>query len=239
MIQSSLVAEVLKGMRVKICGITKADQGRAIAELGASALGFICVPASPRYVPPEQIASIVSEIPWIGGTKDPICDRIGVFVNARLDQICEVVTSGHLNGVQLHGDESPEFCDTLRHQIPDIEIIKALRVKTPDTLEQALIYANHVDTLLLDAYHPTLPGGTGQTIDWQWLRSFQPPCPWLLAGGLNPDNVGAAVQALCPAGIDLSSGVEKGPGDKDIDAIAKLFQRLRSLKGCDFVPQSR
>jgi len=239
LIQSGLVAKLFKGMRVKICGITKADQGRAIAELGASALGFICVPTSPRYVTPEQIASIVRQIPWIGRTNEPICDRIGVFVNAHLDQICKVITIGHLNGVQLHGDESLEFCDTLRHHLPDIEIIKALRVKTPDTLKQAIAYANHVDTLLLDAYHPTLAGGTGQTIDWQWLHSFEPPCSWLLAGGLNPDNVGAAVQALCPAGIDLSSGVEKGPGDKDIDAIVKLFQRLRSLKGCDFVPPSR
>ncbi|HAT16120.1 MAG TPA: phosphoribosylanthranilate isomerase [Microcoleaceae bacterium UBA11344] len=210
-------------MRVKICGITKVEQGIAIARLGAQSLGFICVPASPRYVSPETIRLIVEQLP-------ENVDRIGVFANSTIDNICQVVAESNLTGVQLHGDETAEYCDRLREFLPGIEMIKALRVKTSETLDTAAVYATHVDTLLLDAYHPEQLGGTGKTLDWQMLAEFRPSCPWLLAGGLRPDNVLSAIASLSDnnfSGVDLSSGVEIAPGDKDLTKVAKLFEQLK------------
>lgn len=206
-------------MRVKICGITQVDQAVAIADLGATALGFICVSSSPRYIEPLQIQQICTQLP-------PSIDRIGVFVNATLEQISYTVTLGHLTGIQLHGDEDPSFCQTLRQHLPQIELIKAFRVRTPETLNQIPTYQTCVDTLLLDAYHPHQLGGTGQTLNWQDLKSFTPPLPWFLAGGLTPDNIHRALQQLSPQGIDLSSGVERQPGDKDLEKVRRLFQTL-------------
>lgn len=212
-------------VRVKICGITKIEQGMTIAGLGAQALGFICVPASPRYVSPETIRLIVEHLP-------ATVDRIGVFANSTIENICQVVAQSNLTGVQLHGDETAEYGDRLRELLPKIEIIKALRVKTPETLDMANMYAIHVDTLLLDAYHPDQLGGTGKTLDWKMLAEFRPSCPWLLAGGLRPDNVLNAIGSFAGnnfSGIDLSSGVEIAPGDKDLTKVADLFDRLKKI----------
>lgn len=210
-------------MRVKICGITKPEQGQVIAQLGATALGFICVPASPRFVTPRQIRAVVDSL-------EVSINRVGVFADSSIEDICQVVSSGGLNAVQLHGSESPEFCIQLRQSLPGIEILKALRVRTPDSLNQAEIYANYVDTLLLDAYHPEQLGGTGQTLDWKTLQQFNPSCPWLLAGGLTPDNILDALKMVQPSGIDVSSGVERSPGDKDLDKVALLLQRILGTK---------
>jgi len=214
------------GLRVKICGITSVEQGQAIARLGATALGFICAPSSPRHVSPAQISAIVSALPRDAQTGAFLCDRVGVFVNATLETIAQTVAIGNLSSVQLHGNESPEFCDRLRQTLPTIEIIKALRVLDGETLQHAELYATHVDALLLDSYHPTLSGGTGITLNWQALQTFQPTCPWFLSGGLTPDNVLTALKLVTPDGIDLSSGVERTPGDKDLEQVARLFERL-------------
>jgi phosphoribosylanthranilate isomerase len=216
-------------LRVKICGITRPDQGKAIVDLGASSLGFICVLGTPRYVSPDQIRAIVDQVS-IESTTGKSVDRVGVFLDAPLAEICDVVTIAHLSSVQLHGTESPAFCDRLRSALPTVEIIKALRVKTPKALGQASFYENWVDALLLDAYHPNLPGGTGETLDWSALQKFRPECPWLLAGGLTPDNVKEALAIARPDGIDLSSGIENAPGDKNLEQVAKLFDRLKSFK---------
>lgn len=216
-------------LRVKICGITKPDQGHAIAEAGASMLGFICVPVSPRYVTPAQIAQVVATLPLSPDTGRPGCECVGVFVNASLEVIQETVAIAQLTGVQLHGDESPEFCRQLKQLLPDLELIKALRIPSAEALNQANLYDQAVDTLLLDAYHPTLSGGTGKTIDWGSLQHFQPTRPWLLAGGLTPDNVLEALQLTHPTGIDLSSGVELSPGIKDLQKINQLFTVLKTF----------
>lgn len=207
-------------MRVKICGITKLEQGNAIAQMGATALGFICVPSSPRYVSPGEISVAIQ------GLSQQV-DCIGVFANTTVAEICQTVTATGLSGVQLHGNESPEFCQQLRQSLPEIEIIKALRVRTTECLTNSEIYANSVDMLLLDAYHPTQLGGTGKTLDWTTLQEYKPCLPWLLAGGLTPDNIVDALSLLQPDGIDLSSGVERSPGDKDLDKVAQLFTKLR------------
>lgn len=207
-------------MRIKICGITKAKQGIAIANWGATALGFICVRNSPRYIQPSKIKAIAEQLP-------PEVDRIGVFANASQQEIKEVLIEAGLSGVQLHGDESPQFCQQLRDFLGDeIELLKALRIKTPAVLLTMDRYQSCVDTLLLDAYHPQALGGTGKTLDWESLKQFNPNLPWLLAGGLTPNNVTQALSLVKPDGIDLSSGVERSPGDKDLVKVAQLLTEL-------------
>ena len=208
-------------MRVKICGITKPDQGKAIASMGANALGFICVPASPRYVTSSQIRAVREQLP------DNV-ERIGVFANSTITEIKQIVAEADLTGVQLHGDESPDFCVQLRQDLPQVEIIKALRVQNSQALEQLDIYTSYVDTLLLDAYDPQQLGGTGKTLDWDTLQAFNPKCDWLLAGGLTPFNILEALSQVKPNGIDLSSGVERNPGDKDLSKVSQLFEQLKS-----------
>ncbi|MGB3493965.1 MAG: phosphoribosylanthranilate isomerase [Elainellaceae cyanobacterium] len=236
-------------MRVKICGITQINQGQAIAQLGATALGFICAHSSPRYVEASKIRQIVDALPLNETSSLPRIDRVGVFVDVSIDHIVDVVTQGRLSAVQLHGQESVEFCRTLRTALqssqdstqasikfrtPDslhapIEIIKAFRVRSPETLADTHRYSDVVDTLLLDAYHPTMVGGTGKTLNWKALQSFRPDCPWLLAGGLTPDNVVEALSQLQPDGIDLSSGVERSPGEKDLPLVKRLLDQLKLL----------
>ncbi len=210
-------------MRIKICGITELGAAEEIVRLGATALGFICVEQSPRYILPQQIAKIITGL-------NCSVDTIGVFANAELAEIVAVVEQTKLTGVQLHGTESPEFCQDLRNQLPpEIELIKAFRVKDAQTLQTIGMYQEVVDTLLLDAYHPQILGGTGHTLNWQDLQQFAPSLPWLLAGGLNPSNVGSALQELTPDGIDLSSGVERSPGKKDLVKVRQLFASLKSI----------
>lgn len=206
-------------MRVKICGITQAEQGQAIAQLGATALGFICVERSPRYVKAQQIQDIIQVLPTT-------IDRIGVFANASLTDIEGVLKVAQLTGIQLHGDETPELCAQIKQLWPDLEIIKAFRIKTVESLSTIPQYVEVIDTLLLDAYDPQQLGGTGKTLNWDILTTFKPDRPWFLAGGLNPDNISDALDSLAPDGVDLSSGVERSPGDKDINKVTQLFERL-------------
>ncbi|WP_138504309.1 phosphoribosylanthranilate isomerase [Nostoc sp. PA-18-2419] len=208
-------------MRVKICGITQPEQSIAIASLGATALGFICVPTSPRYVTTSKIRALVAQLP-------ENIDKIGVFANILLGEIKQIVVDCGLTGVQLHGDESPAFCYRLRQALPKIEILKAFRIRNFEHLQTTTDYLQYVDTLLLDAYHPQQLGGTGKTLDWTMLQQFNPNCPWFLAGGLTADNIVQALSQVNPSGIDLSSGLESAPGDKDLDKVALLFERLRS-----------
>lgn len=209
-------------MRVKICGITRTDQGQAIAQLGATAIGFICVHQSPRYVTPAQIQAVVEQLP-------ASVDTIGVFANASTQEISQIVANTKLTGVQLHGKETPEFCYQLRQSLPQVEIIKALQIKTSEDLNQVELYNNYIDTLLLDAYHPQMLGGTGKTLDWKTLQQFNPKIPWLLAGGLTPDNILECLGQIHPNGIDLSSGVEHSPGNKDLNKVAQLFNKLLTI----------
>lgn len=226
-------------LRVKVCGITKADQGVAIAALGAHALGFICVPQSPRFVTPEHIRQITKKLPAQAINGSPLA-RIGVFAMSDLssDQedawqsaiacIQKTVEMGNLTSVQLHGNESLQFCQQVRTTLPNVELIKAFRIQSKSTLVQAKTYLQIVDGLLLDAYTPQALGGTGETWDWSIVKDFTPPCPWFLAGGLTPENVAQALSQTNPGGIDLSSGVELAPGNKDLTKVKSLFERLAS-----------
>jgi phosphoribosylanthranilate isomerase len=206
-------------MRIKICGITNVEQGQAIAAIGATDLGFICVPNSPRHLKLDRLESLVEQL------SDKV-NTVGVFADFSVTTISFVVALTNLNTVQLHGTESIEFCQELRQVLPDTEIIKAMRVRSRSDLALIQTYSGVVDSLLLDAYHPDSLGGTGQTLDWQQLSTFNPPIPWLLAGGLTPDNIRTALSQVHPDGIDLSSGVEVAPGNKNLDLVDRLFANL-------------
>lgn len=209
-------------MRVKICGITTVEQGQAIAALGATDLGFICVPSSPRCLKLQELQPLVEQL-------NSQANTVGVFADFSIATISFVVTLTQLNTVQLHGTESIEFCQELRQALPDTEIIKAWRIRQHEDLATISAYSNVVDVLLLDAYHSDALGGTGQTLDWGQLAAFAPPIPWLLAGGLTPDNLAPALSQLHPDGIDLSSGVEVRPGEKDLALVAQLFANLQQI----------
>jgi phosphoribosylanthranilate isomerase len=212
---------------VKICGITRPDQAEAIAALGVSALGFIAVPNTPRYLPLSEMAG------WVGSL--PVA-KVGVFLDQDPHTIATWVEATGLTAVQLHGQESPQDCQRLGELLPGIRRIKALRIRHLADLEAASLYRDCVETLLLDAYHPQQAGGTGRTLNWPELaratsrlqEQASLPLPWLLAGGLNPDNIPQALSYLQPDGIDLSSGVERQPGDKDLGKIQHLLLLLRS-----------
>lgn len=210
-------------MRVKICGITKLDQACAIAQLGANALGFIGVEHSKRYLPPEAMAAITADLP-------SDISRIGVFANSDLETITTVVQKGNLTGIQLHGQENPQFCHQLRCQFPNLEIIKTIAVKDQSSLSQIEAYQDTVDTFLLDTYHPQKLGGTGQAFNWNYLQKFNLSCPWFLAGGLHPNNIEQALTVTQPHGIDLSSGVERAPGDKDLALVSQLLASLQKMQ---------
>ena len=228
-------------MYIKICGITKLDQAQAIAQMGADALGFICVPSSPRYVNTSTINHITSKLTnsneHLGDRLDRLdvrqLDLIGVFLNSTVLEICQTVKQGGLTAVQLHGDESPDFCREARSLLdkinPNIKLIKALRVKNQAGLEQAKLFSAVVDAILLDAYDPQMAGGTGKTLDWQMLRDFRLSCPWWLAGGLSPENVDKAIAQVCPDGLDVSSGVELAAGDKDLAKVANFMAIVRPI----------
>lgn len=214
-------------LRVKICGITQPEQAEAIAALGATALGFICVPSSPRHVTITQIQSAIAPLPQN-------IDKIGVFANSTINNIREIVEKSGLTAVQLHGEETPEYCHQLRLALSQVEIIKAIRVRSLEHLQTLSNYTDYIDTLLLDAYHPQQLGGTGQILDWQMLQHFSPPRPWFLAGGLTPDNILTALSQLQPNGIDLSSGVEYSPGNKDLNKVKQLLEKITVRnEGCE------
>ncbi|MEN9224460.1 MAG: phosphoribosylanthranilate isomerase [Thermostichus sp. HHBFW_bins_43] len=206
---------------VKICGITRPDQAEAIAALGVSALGFIAVPDTPRYLPRSEMAR------WVGSLPKSVA-KVGVFWDHSPTAITTWVEEVGLTAVQLHGQESPEDCHRLGTLLPGIRRIKALRLRHLQDLDKAAAYVGCVEALLLDAYHPHQVGGTGQTLNWPALAQRSLPLPWLLAGGLNPDNIQQALRQVQPQGIDLSSGVETQPGDKDLGKVQHLLQQIRS-----------
>ncbi len=206
-------------MYIKICGITQPDQAEAIANLGSQALGFIGVPQTPRYLAPERMIQIV-------GSLRVTCDRIGVFRDQDPELIKTLVQQAGLTGIQLHGDETPQVCAQFRQTLPGIRLIKAFRLRGSEDLDKLAAYEAVVDWFLIDAYDPHQAGGTGKTADWSLLKAFCPARPWLLAGGIRPETVAAALGAVSPDGIDLSSGVESAPGVKDLAKVRQLFEHM-------------
>ena len=202
------------------------EQAVAIARQGVSALGFICVRSSPRYVTPLQIRAMSQAL--IAASL-PETERVGVFVNATSAELEATITTGQLTAVQLHGQEMPAMCQQVRQTFPRLKVIKALRIRSEADLLAVQSYEASVDAILLDAYHPDLLGGTGKTLDWRSLQTFQPAIPWILAGGLTSENIETALTQLSPQGIDLSSGVELSPGNKCLTQVESLFATLKNM----------
>lgn len=201
-------------VRVKICGITRAEDALEAARLGADALGFVFHPGSPRFVDARRAAEIVAALP-------PFVTSVGLFVDAAPEAVDEVLREVPLDLLQFHGAETPEQC--ARHGRP---WIKALAVAPGVDLLQSARSFRNARGLLLDAYVPGSHGGTGVTADWSSIP-HRMPVPVVLAGGLHPGNVGAAIRALRPWGVDVSSGVERDKGVKDHHKLATFMRGVR------------
>ena len=189
-------------VKVKICGITRLADALVAADAGADALGFIFYQKSSRFIPMQTARDISRELPpWLA--------RVGVFVNETEQAIQQIAQICQLTAIQLHGNESPAFCQ--RFSLP---VIKAFRVQNENILSQ--LEAFSVSAWLLDSYVPGQLGGTGEVFNWQWAREAKEKGrPVILAGGLTPKNIADAVKMVQPYGVDVSSGVESTPGIKD------------------------
>jgi phosphoribosylanthranilate isomerase len=199
--------------RVKICGITNIDDARHAAACGADALGFVFYPGSPRFVDPDLARRIIADLP-------PLVSTVGLFVNETPARIRETVEFCGLNTVQLHGDEEPDQCC-----YPPCRVIKALRLR--GDMQNSLFAAYPVSALLLDAFVPNQFGGTGHLCDWKQAAKVAAQYRVILAGGLNPENVEEAVRQVHPYGVDVSSGVEEKPGQKDPEKVARFIRMAK------------
>jgi phosphoribosylanthranilate isomerase len=193
-------------VHVKICGITRLEDAELAASLGAWAIGMIFHEPSPRAVDLDVAQQI-------GADFKRELEVTGVFVNRELHEVAELADVCSLSIIQLHGDEGPVYADELRRRT-GLKIMKAGRVQDAASL-QALDAFRYVDYHLVDAHHPELFGGTGETFDWQLLHGRRSTVPLILSGGLTPDNVAPAVRATHPWGVDSASGTEASPGVKD------------------------
>lgn len=200
-------------VRVKICGIRTLADALGAVNSGADALGFVFAP-SPRRITPEQAREIILALP-------PFVTKVGVFVNEARERVEQIADNCGLDVLQFHGDETPVYCKSFKHQV-----IKAFRVKDRHSLENLQEY--QVNGYLLDTYVAGVRGGTGTTFNWYYAREVSQDYPVILAGGLNPDNIVAAIQTVRPYAVDISSGVETD-GRKDIKKIVELMRKVRSI----------
>lgn len=203
------------GTRVKICGITSLGDALLAVENGADAIGFIFYEKSPRYIGPNTVSLIIKELP-------PFVTAVGVFVNEAPDKIRAISNETGIDCVQLHGDETPEFCDSL-----GLQIIKAFRIKTIDDIKKIRDY--QVSAYLLDTYREGVPGGTGETFNWDIAVEAKKYGRIILSGGLKPDNIASAIKKVGPYAVDVSSGVEAKPGKKDAGKIIKFMEQVKGL----------
>jgi len=230
--------------KVKVCGLTNLEDALVAVEAGADLLGFIFFEPSPRYVRPEVVREIVSDIRNHARNKPARSQFktqhlklktptfVGVFVNAAIETVARILDECQLDAAQLHGDESPEFVK----QFHD----RAYRALRPQSLEEAeaLIKtyqptsqpANQLPDFLIDAYHPTLYGGTGHVTDWTMAASLAGHYRIMLAGSLTPDNVAEAIEAVKPWGVDVSSGVEREKGKKDHGKVREFIRMAQSVE---------
>ena len=196
--------------RVKICGITRPEDGLAAARCGADAIGLVFYAPSPRHVTIEQARAVVRVLP-------PFVTVVGLFVNAPELEINEVLQQVRLDLLQFHGDETAQQC--ARFGMP---YLKALRVTPTTNIARAASAYSSAQGLLLDAYVDGVPGGTGQSFDWT-LVPCDLPMPLILAGGLSPLNVKQAIRTARPYGVDVSGGVEASKGIKDAAKMAAFM----------------
>jgi phosphoribosylanthranilate isomerase len=207
---------------VKICGITNVADGRAAADAGADALGFVFCEQSPRRVAIEAAAEIIRALP-------PFVVKVGVFVNAPEELVFRAIAECGLSLLQFHGEETPEYCVQF-----GVMSMKAFRIRNADSLLALPDYKT--DAWLLDAYSPDKAGGTGETFNWELaIEARRLGRPIFLAGGLTPGNVSEAVRRVEPYAVDVSSGVEAAPGKKD---HAKVRAFIEAAKGISLKTQT-
>lgn len=202
-------------VKVKVCGITRAEDALLAVELGADLIGFNFWPESKRAIDPEQAQKIVEQVK--GRVK-----IVGVFVNQILEEVVEIVSGLKLDWAQLHGDESPDFCADL-----DVPVIKALRLGSEDDL---CCLDDYSDLLWLIDSKTEGFGGSGLRPDWELVkRAKEKAGKIILAGGLSHDNVAQAVRDIMPWAVDVASGVEKSPGIKDEKKMKKFFEAIKNV----------
>jgi phosphoribosylanthranilate isomerase len=201
-------------LRIKICGITNLDDALAAADAGADALGFVFHQASPRCVSPAVAAAIIARLP-------PFVAKVGVFVDAAEDTVRRLIAECGLDTVQLHGAELPGFGRGL-----PAKLIKAFRVQGLESLVE--LPRHDTSAWLLDSFVPGQPGGTGAKFKWDLaVEAKKLGRPIILAGGLTPGNIASAVRQVRPFGVDVSSGVEAGPGRKDLRKVQQFIEAAR------------
>jgi len=204
---------------VKICGITTQDDAVLASRLGADAIGLNFVRSSPRFIDPAAAREIVK----VSGVN---ADWVGVFVNESIETILEIAETVHLNGVQLHGDETPEFTASLAKKT-GLKVIKAFRIST--SFDAIVINDYKVNAVLLDSFSDAGHGGTGEKFDWEIAKALARSHEYLyLAGGLNPENICEAIKAVHPYAVDVCSGVESIKGRKDPEKMRSLFGAINS-----------
>jgi phosphoribosylanthranilate isomerase len=200
-------------MIAKVCGMTRVSDALHAVHHGATALGFVFWPRSPRYIDPWRAAAIINELP------DTVT-AVGVFVNQAIDDIQRIVVTSGVTAVQLHGDEPPAYAGALGWPV-----WRAIALQHADDM---LSSWPATTTILLDAHDAIRRGGTGRTIDWQAAARVAATRRVVLAGGLTPDNVQDAIETVHPEGVDVSSGVEDAPGVKNPDKVARFLERART-----------
>ncbi len=199
--------------RVKICGITRLEDALCAVEAGADSLGFVFYSKSPRAIEPQAAAEIIRKLPAFVTTT-------GLFVDADAEYIDLVIRETRIDLLQFHGDESPEFCNSFSRPF-----IKALRMKPGLNLNNEYQRYSDSQAILLDAYRPGVPGGTGEVFDWDLIPTPH-KAPLILAGGLTCDNVAQAVEVVQPFAVDVSGGVEQSKGIKDAVKIVKFINEV-------------
>lgn len=202
-------------IKVKICGITNKEDALYAVGCGADALGFIFYEKSPRYIEPDNAKTIIAALP-------PFVTTVGVFVNKDFNDIRDITLLTGVTVVQLHGDESPSYCNLVEGKL-----IKAIRVKNDSSIEGLKKY--DVDTFLLDSFDKNSFGGSGLTFDWKLAEKAKQYGKIILAGGLTPDNVEEAVKKVAPYGVDVNSGVEKKPGIKNKNKVKEFIIRSKAV----------
>jgi len=204
---------------IKICGITNLEDAVAATVAGVDALGFNFFRPSQRYITPQSAREIIEQLP------DAVL-KVGVFVNeATPEKVRQIANESGITALQLHGDESPEYCNELADQY----VIKALAVG--QNFDSQLIELYHVNAIMLDTKHNTLRGGTGHTFDWSIAQQVSKTVPNLfLAGGLSPENVAGAIETVRPYAVDACSSLEDVPGKKNHDRIRAFVAAVRSVK---------
>ena len=209
-------------VNVKICGLTRASDVEAVAKAGARYAGFVFFPKSPRHVSVQQARELALAAP-VGLAK------VALLVNADDALLDEIMGSVPLDMLQLHGRESVERVAEVRARY-GLPVMKAVGVASEADLPALAEYGRVADQILVDAKAPkgaALPGGNGLAFDWRLIAGRRWPCPWMLAGGLTEENVGAAIAMTGTRQVDVSSGVESGPGVKDADLIARFVAAAR------------